>query len=80
MNFAVKRISAYNGADILVSGAFGHNPPETAAKAWHEALYEYGEKFDLVDFVIYVSDYPAKKESVRHNLNVFTSMFCCEDN
>ena len=80
----ILRVCAYNGVDILVSGAFGcgafHNPSEIVAKAWHEALYEYGEKFDLVDFVIYVSDYPAKQESGRHNLNVFTSMFCCEDN
>ena len=70
--------------DILVSGAFGcgafHNPPEIVAKAWSEALDEYGEKFNFVDFVIYVSDFPAKHESGRHNLNVFTSMFCCEEN
>ena len=80
----ILRVCAYNGADILVSGAFGcgafHNPPEIVAKVWSEALDEYGEKFNFVDFVIYVSDFPAKHESGRHNLNVFTSMFCCEEN
>ena len=80
----IMRVCAYNGADILVTGAFGcgafNNPPETVSKAWHEAMRSYGEKFDLVDFVVYVSDYPAKQESGRHNLQVFTNEFCGEDN
>lgn len=80
----ILRVCAYNGADILVSGAFGcgafHNPTEIVSKAWKSAMQYYGTKFDLIDFVIYVSDFPAKHESGRHNLQVFTDEFCGEDN
>ena len=75
----IMRVAAYNGADILITGAFGcgafKNPAEIVAKAWHEALKDYREKFDLTAFVIYVSDYPAKKESGEHNLRVFREEF-----
>ena len=75
----ILRVAAYNGADIFVGGAFGcgafHNPPEVVAGAWHEALKEYGGKFDLIDFVIYVSDFPAKRESGEHNLRAFRNEF-----
>ena len=75
----ILRVCAYNGADILVTGAFGcgafHNPPEIVASAWHEALKDYREKFDLIDFVIYVSDFPAKRAEGEHNLRVFRDEF-----
>ena len=75
----ILRSAAHNGADILITGAFGcgafHNPPEVVAGAWHEAVKVYGEKFDLIDFVIYVSDFPAKRESGKHNLEVFRNEF-----
>lgn len=75
----ILRAAAHNGADIFVGGAFGcgafHNPPEIVASAWHEALKEYREKFDLIDFVIYVSDFEAKRESGEHNLRAFSDEF-----
>ena len=75
----ILRVCAYNGVDVFVGGAFGcgafNNPPEIVAPAWHEAMKEYGEKFDLIAFVIYVSDYPAKRESGKHNLQVFSNEF-----
>ncbi len=62
----ILRVAAYNKVDIFVGGAFGcgafHNPPELVARAWHKAVNEYGQKFDLIDFVIYVSDF----ESIRY--------------
>ncbi len=75
----ILRSAAHNGVDIFVGGAFGcgafHNPPEVVAGAWHEALKEYRQKFDLIDFVIYVSDFPPKRETGEHNLDVFTKEF-----
>ena len=75
----ILRVAAYNGADVFIGGAFGcgafHNPPEVVAKAWHEAMKEYGEKFDLIAFVVYVSDYPAKRKSGEDNLQAFRNEF-----
>ena len=75
----ILRVAAYNGADIFVGGAFGcgafHNPPKVVAGAWHEAMKVYGEKFDLIDFVVYVSDFEAKRESGEHNLLAFRNEF-----
>lgn len=75
----ILRVAAYNGVDIFVGGAFGcgafHNSPEVVAWAWREAMKEYREKFDLIDFVIYVSDFPAKRESGEHNLRAFRNEF-----
>lgn len=75
----ILRSAAHNGVDIFVGGAFGcgafHNPPEVVAGAWHEALKEYRQKFDLIDFVIYISDFPAKRAGGEHNLDVFTKEF-----
>ena len=52
----ILRVCAYNGADILVTGAFGcgafHNPAELVARAWREALSVYREKFELVVFAV----------------------------
>ncbi len=75
----ILRVCAYNGADVFVGGAFGcgafRNPPEIVASAWHEAMKEYGEKFDLIAFVIYVSDYEPKRPSGEANLWAFRSEF-----
>ena len=75
----ILRCAAYNGADIFVSGAFGcgafHNDPCIVAWAWREALKEYREKFDLIDFVIYISDFPAKKASGETNFISFRNEF-----
>ena len=75
----ILRVCAYNGADIFVGGAFGcgafHNDPCIVAWAWREALKEYGEKFELIDFVIYVSDFPAKRPGGENSLRAFRNEF-----
>ena len=54
----IMRVCAYNGADILVTGAFGcgafQNDPYIVAWAWREALKDYRMKFELVQFTVYV--------------------------
>ena len=68
----ILRVCAYNGVDILITGAFGcgafHNPPELVANAWKEALSVYGEKFDLVTFAIYCSNNEAKNYKAFRNI------------
>ena len=75
----ILRVAAHNGVDIFVGGAFGcgafHNPPEVVAGAWHEAMKVYGEKFDLIDFVIYVSDFEGTRERGEKSLRTFTKEF-----
>lgn len=64
----ILRVCAYNGADILVTGAFGcgafKNPPEIVAAAWHEALNVYREKFEAVIFAIYFSGHESENYRV----------------
>ena len=78
----ILRVAAYNGADIFVGGAFGcgafHNDPGVVAWAWREALKEYEQKFDLIDFVIYISDYPEKKITGEINFYAFRNEFAGE--
>lgn len=75
----ILRAAAHNEVDIFVSGAFGcgafHNPPEIVASAWREAMKEYGGKFDLIDFVIYVSDFERIRERGENSLRVFKNEF-----
>ena len=75
----ILRAAAHNGVDIFVGGAFGcgafHNDGCIVAWAWREALKEYQEKFDLIDFVIYISDYPEKKKSGETNFIAFRNEF-----
>ena len=75
----ILRAAAHNGVDIFVGGAFGcgafHNDPGIVAWAWREAMKEYGEKFDLIDFVIYISDYPEKKITGEINFYAFRNEF-----
>lgn len=72
----ILRVCAYNGVDILVTGAFGcgafHNPPEIVAGAWREALTVYREKFELVVFAVYC----AGNETVNYGAfrKVFSDM------
>ena len=78
----ILRAAAHNGADIFVGGAFGcgafHNDPGVVAWAWREALKEYEQKFDLIDFVIYISDYPEKKITGEINFYAFRNEFAGE--
>lgn len=75
----ILRAAAHNGVDIFVGGAFGcgafHNDSCIVAWAWREALKEYREKFDLIDFVIYISDYPEKRKSGEINFMAFRNEF-----
>ena len=75
----IMRSAVHNGADILITGAFGcgafKNPAKIVAGAWREALKDYREKFDLTAFVIYVSDYPPKRTGGEHNLRIFRREF-----
>lgn len=78
----ILRVAAYNGVDIFVGGAFGcgafHNDPKVVARAWHEAMKEYGGKFDLIDFVIYVSDFEAIRYRGETGLHAFRNEFAGE--
>lgn len=75
----IMRSAVHNGADILITGAFGcgafHNPPEVVAGAWREALKDYRTKFDITAFVIYVSDYPPKRPGGEKSLHTFREVF-----
>ncbi len=75
----ILRVCACNDVDIFVGGAFGcgafHNDPCITAWAWREALKEYREKFELIDFVIYISDFPEKRPSGETNFYAFRNEF-----
>ena len=68
----ILRVCAFNGVDILITGAFGcgafKNPAEIVARSWREALRDYREKFDLVVFA--VKSHKAYKKS-PNNFDVF---------
>ena len=57
----ILHIAAANGVDIIVLGAFGcgafQNDPNIVAKAYRDALKEYGKRFDVIEFAIYCRDY-----------------------
>lgn len=57
----ILHIAAANDIDIIVLGAFGcgafQNDPNTVAKAYLDALKEYGNRFDVIEFAIYCRDY-----------------------
>jgi uncharacterized protein (TIGR02452 family) len=57
----ILHIAAYNGADMLILGAFGcgafQNNPSVVAKAYHDALEDYGKYFDLIEFAIYCREW-----------------------
>ncbi len=68
-----------SNVDTFIGGAFGagafHNPGVILAWAWHKAMNEYGQKFDLIDFLIYISDYPPKKINGEMNFYAFRNEF-----
>ena len=57
----ILHIAAANGSEIIVLGAFGcgafQNDPNIVAKAYRDALNEYGNRFDVIEFAIYCRDY-----------------------
>ena len=64
----ILHIAAFNGVDILITGAFGcgafKNNPELVAEAWKEALKDYQQKFDHVIFAVYFR---------KHEINNFSA-------
>lgn len=52
----ILHVAAYNQVDILILGAFGcgafKNDPKLVAKAFREALKQYGSYFDIIEFAI----------------------------
>ena len=60
----ILHVAAANGAEIIVLGAFGcgafKNDPYIVAKAYQDALKEYAERFDVIEFAIYCRDYEAE--------------------
>ena len=57
----ILHIAAANDVDIIVLGAFGcgafQNDPNIVAKAYRDALKEYGKRFDVIEFAIYCRNY-----------------------
>lgn len=57
----ILHIAALNNIDILILGAFGcgafQNDPDVVARAYAEALKEYGKYFDIVEFAIFCRDW-----------------------
>lgn len=55
------RLAAYNGAEVLILGAFGcgafANPPEVAAKAFFDVQQKYENCFDIIEYAIFCRDY-----------------------
>ncbi len=67
-------IAKHHDIDILVLGAFGcgafSNNPKVVAKAHKEALKEYRNSFDVIEFAIYCSPYETE------NYDVFKEIIC----
>lgn len=57
----ILHVAAANGEDILVLGAFGcgafENNPVPVAKAFHNALQQYGKYFRVVEFAVFCRRY-----------------------
>lgn len=56
----VKRIfeiAAAKGEDVLILGAFGcgafHNPPQVAAKVFHDVMKDYLSFFEVIEYAVY---------------------------
>lgn len=69
----ILHLAALNGADILITGAFGcgafKNDPELVAEAWSKALKEYQRRFEYIIFAVYFRDYEVD------NFRVFNEKF-----
>ena len=64
-------IAAFNGIDILVTGAFGcgafRNNPELVAEAWAEALKDYQHKFEYIIFAVYFREHEIENFKAFNN-------------
>ena len=66
--------AALNNADVLVLGAFGcgafANDPWAVARAYKDALEEYGQYFKYIEFAVYCRDYETE------NYDAFRQTLC----
>lgn len=64
----ILHIATANGVDIIVLGAFGcgafQNDPNTVANAYRDALKEYSNRFDVIEFAIYCRNYETENYDV----------------
>lgn len=64
----ILHVSAANGTEVLVLGAFGcgafRNDPAVVAKAYADALAEYAQYFERIDFAIYCRDWETENYDV----------------
>jgi uncharacterized protein (TIGR02452 family) len=62
-----------SGADMVVLGAFGcgafRNDPNVVARAYVDALKEYANYFDVIEFAVYCSPFDTK------NYKAFNDVF-----
>ena len=71
----ILHVAALHDVDILILGAFGcgafQNDPNVVAKAYHDALIEYGSYFDLIEFAIYCREWETENYDAfkRHILS-----------
>ncbi len=69
----ILNVAAGQGVDILILGAFGcgafQNDPNIVAQAYADALEEYAQYFDIIEFAVYCSPFDMK------NYKVFSNVF-----
>ena len=60
----ILNVAAGQGVDILILGAFGcgafRNDPNVVARAYADALKEYAQYFDVVEFAVYCTPFDQK--------------------
>ena len=60
----ILNVTAGQGVDILILGAFGcgafRNDPNVVARAYVDALKEYANYFDVIEFAVYCSPFDTK--------------------
>lgn len=60
----ILNVAAGQGVDILILGAFGcgafQNDPNIVARAYADALKEYAQYFDVIEFAVYCSPFDTK--------------------
>ena len=69
----ILNVAAGQGVDILILGAFGcgafMNDPNTVARAYSDALKEYAQYFDVIEFAVYCTPFDQK------NYKAFNDVF-----
>ena len=69
----ILNVAAGQGVDILILGAFGcgafQNDPNIVARAYADALKEYAQYFDVIEFAVYCTPFDQK------NYKAFSDVF-----